>query len=82
MAQPFPCFTARPSKNNEGSYVGIIITAKGKGCSGWNQIEVKLLLLQLMVWSSLPFSCSNTKLFFAQLLRVTSRGRFFYLFLE
>lgn len=78
--QPFPCFTTRPSKNNECSHADVIRIAKGRGSSGWNQIEVKQL--QLMVWSSLPFSRCNIKLFFVQILRVTSRGRFFYLFLE
>lgn len=47
MTQPFPCFPTRPSKNNECSYAGVIITVRGKGFSGWNQIEAKLL--QLMV---------------------------------
>lgn len=77
MTQPFPCFTTGPSKNNEPSYAGVITRARGEGFSGWNQIEVKLL--QLMVWSSLAFSCSSTKLFFVQILRVTSRGRFFFI---
>lgn len=79
MTQPFPCFTTGSSKDNECSYVSVSIRSKGMCFSGWNQTEVKLLL---MAWSSLPFSCSNTKLFFCPDPKGNIKRKICYLFLQ